>query len=62
MSKPEITHNTKIDCGDYLYVVSAGEELSVEYIEVNLHERIGFGSKEEMIAVAQAMLEIATKV
>jgi hypothetical protein len=57
--QPEITHTTELDYQDYIYTVTAGGELFLKYTEVDTKDCIHFGSKDEMIAVAKAMLEAA---
>lgn len=45
---------------EYRYEVSAGDMFSVDYIEgVDRQTHIGFGSRDEMITVAKAMLKVA---
>ena len=58
MSKPVVL--TTVDCGDYKYIIRPNLEL--QYEDDHNFAEITFGSKEQMIAVAQAMLDIANKV
>lgn len=43
---------------DYHYEVISDELLSLDYVEGDRREHIGFGSIDEMIAVAKAMLKV----
>jgi hypothetical protein len=58
MSKPVVF--TTVDCGVYKYIIHPSLEL--HYKDDCNQLGITFGSKEQMIAVAQAVLEIASKV
>lgn len=44
---------------DYRYEVTFGSLMSVDYVEGDRRTHIGFGSRDEMIAVANAMLKAA---
>lgn len=60
--QPEITHTTELDYSYYTYTVTTGDELFLKYTDGGNEHFIHFASEGEMIAVAQAMLEIAGKV
>jgi hypothetical protein len=62
--QPEITHTTELDYQDYIYTVTVGNEIFLEYKENTIGDFkvsrfIHFGAESEMIAVAKAMLEAA---
>lgn len=58
----DTTVTFEVHCGDYSYTINTDDEFSVEYREADRpagYSSIGFGSIDEMEAVANAMLRAA---